>query len=68
MDPRNLYNSFTDFKRYFPPGYMNVEDRGDMITFYIGDADFSIDRDTGKIAGSGRKINTAMEWTTPEKI
>ncbi len=68
MDPSNLYKSFIEFKKYFPPGYMEVEDRNDMITFYIGDVDFSIDRDTGIMAGSGTKINAAKEWTTPEKI
>lgn len=50
-------------EQLFPPDFMKIAERHNMMTFYIGDVDFSIDRKTGFIAGSGKNCGNGRKWT-----
>lgn len=48
--------------RYLPVGFLNITEDDEAMTFYIGDADFSIVKNTGKIFGSGTSVNEGRKW------
>lgn len=69
MNPlsENLKEAFKKISKYFPKDFIHLAESNTAIYIYIGDADYEIDKTSGKFRACGSNIGTGKLWEIKKK-